>query len=209
MLRSQHGPLAAALTALPTSRATTIAPQPVRLLLCSGLHLPLPLSHRTCRCGRQLVFGHHRAACPEAGVLVKRAFSLDCAAAQVCREAGARVSSNMFVRDMDLATFNALDGRRLEIVADGLTLCLFSGLMGRPGQELQTTTVPFWRWHAAGRKPPISSSQERMVVHVWWSLPPSSAGAGTVRRHSSSQRWLMHGLKKFHWCCKAAPRLPG
>ena len=28
----------------------------------------------------------------------------------------------MFVRDMDLAAFNALDGRRLEIVADGLLL---------------------------------------------------------------------------------------
>ena len=38
------------------------------------------------------------------------------------RRPGARVSSNMFVRDMDLATYNALDGRRLEIVADGLTL---------------------------------------------------------------------------------------
>ena len=55
-------------------------------------------------------------------MLGKRSFPLECAAAQVCREAGARVSSNMFVRDMDLATFNALDGRRLEIVADGLAL---------------------------------------------------------------------------------------
>ena len=124
MLRSQHGPLFfAALTALPTSKATKIASQPFLLLVCRRLHLPLPLSHRTCRCGRQLdVFGHHRAACPEAGVLGKRAFPLECAAAQVCREAGVRVSSNMFVREMDLATYNALDGRRLEIVADGLTL---------------------------------------------------------------------------------------
>ena len=52
----------------------------------------------------------------------KRGFPLECAAAQVCREAGARVASNVFVRDMDLAVFDALDGRRLEIVADGLTL---------------------------------------------------------------------------------------
>ena len=54
LLRSQHGPLAsAALTALP-SRATCIDCQPFRVLLCRRLHLPLPLSHRTCRCGRQL-----------------------------------------------------------------------------------------------------------------------------------------------------------
>ena len=32
------------------------------------------------------------------------------------------MATNVFVHDMDLATFNALDGRRLEIVADGLTL---------------------------------------------------------------------------------------
>ena len=87
--------------------------------------------------------------------------------------------------------------------------CLPSGGMGRPGQELQTTTVLFWRWHVAGRKPPTPSSQERMVAHVWWSLPPSLAGVGTVRPRNSSQLWPMHGLKKFHWCCKAAPRLLG
>ena len=83
-----------------------------RVILHHLLHPHLP----PCRCGRQLdVFGHHRAACPEAGVLGKRGFPLERAAAQVCREAGARVST------MDLATFNALNGRRLEIVADGLT----------------------------------------------------------------------------------------
>ena len=32
------------------------------------------------------------------------------------------MASNVFVRDMDLAAFDALDGRRLEIVADDLTL---------------------------------------------------------------------------------------
>ena len=32
------------------------------------------------------------------------------------------MASNVFVRDMGLAAFDALDGRRLEIVADGLTL---------------------------------------------------------------------------------------
>ena len=55
LIRSQCGPLASApLTALPTSKATMLDPQFFRLLLCRRLHLPLPLSMRTCRCGRQL-----------------------------------------------------------------------------------------------------------------------------------------------------------
>ena len=52
-------------------------------------------------------------------MLGKRRYPLECAAAKVCREAGARVITNMFVKDMDLADFNALDNRRLEVVADG------------------------------------------------------------------------------------------
>ena len=48
-------------------------------------------------------------------------FSLEVAAAQVCREAEARLTTNVFVRDMDLAVFNVMDSRRLEVVADGLT----------------------------------------------------------------------------------------
>ena len=46
------------------------------------------------------------------------------AVAQICREGGARVSTNIFVRDLDLdlAHFPARDGRRLEVVAEGLSL---------------------------------------------------------------------------------------
>ena len=68
------------------------------------------------------MFGHHRAACAQAGVLGRRGFALECAAAQVCREAGARVATNVFVPDLDLLEFNGLDDRRLEVIADGLTL---------------------------------------------------------------------------------------
>ena len=56
------------------------------------------------------------------GVLGRRGFALESAAARVCREAGGRVSVNQYVRDLDIATPNAADNRRLEVVADGLSL---------------------------------------------------------------------------------------
>ena len=97
-------------------RTTSENGQPFRILLCRRLHLPLPLTLRPCRCGRQLdMFGHHRAACPEVGVLERRGYPLEVAAAQ-------GVSTNVYVRDLDLAAFNVLGSRRLEVVASGLTL---------------------------------------------------------------------------------------
>ena len=123
-MRSQRGPLAStAFTCFPTSRMTRIDPAPFRALLLRRLRLPLPLSVRSCRCGRPLdAFGHHRAACATAGVLGRRGWALESVAARVCRKGGARVRSNVFVRDLDLAEFNRFDARRLEVVADGLPL---------------------------------------------------------------------------------------
>ena len=66
--------------------------------------------------------GHHRAACARAGVLGRRGFAVESAAARICREGGARVTDNVMIRDMDLAAPNPGDARRLEIVADGLPL---------------------------------------------------------------------------------------
>ena len=89
----------------------------------SSLALALPLSSRNCRCGRPLdCLGHHRSACAVAGVLGRRGFVVVSAIDRICREGGARVSMNVFVRDLDLGPFNHLDGRRMEVVADGLSL---------------------------------------------------------------------------------------
>ena len=44
------------------------------------------------------------------------------AGARVCFEAGWRMSTNIRARDLDLAARNVLDGRRLEIVAEGFPL---------------------------------------------------------------------------------------
>ena len=86
-----------AFTAFPTSRLTRFDSQPFRVLLLRRLHLPLTLSARACRCGRPLdAFGHHRSACATSGVLGRRGFPLESAAARVCREAGARVRTNVW-----------------------------------------------------------------------------------------------------------------
>ena len=43
------------------------------------------------------------------------------AAASMCREGGARVTTNVLVRDMDVAA-DPGDARKLEVVADGLPM---------------------------------------------------------------------------------------
>ena len=57
-----------------------------------------------------------------AGILGYRGYPMESVMARICREAGAPVRTNVMVRDLDLGAFNHLDGRRLEIIADGLPL---------------------------------------------------------------------------------------
>ena len=123
MFLSQQGPMASVpLISFPTDSSRFYS-QPFCILLLRRLQLPLSLSVRSCRCGRPLdALGHHRAACATAGVLGRRGWALESVAARVCREAGARVQTNVFVRDMDFANYENLDGRRLEVVADGFPL---------------------------------------------------------------------------------------
>ena len=78
-------------------------------------------------------------------MLGRRGFALEVAAAQVSREAGARVTTNVFVRDMDLAVFDVMDSRRLEVVADGLTA--FRGAQ----LAIDTTLVPALRRDGTAR----------------------------------------------------------
>ena len=127
-----------------------------RVLFQRRLALPLPLSNRTCRCGRPLdVFGHHRAACARCGVLGRRGFVLDSAVGRVCREAGAMVATNQFVRDLDLGVPNANDNRRLEVVA---TVC--HCLAGSNSPWTQPSSL-YWKWAAVGPQRLGRSSR-------WW-----------------------------------------
>ena len=86
---------------------------------------PLAPTKRICGCGRLLDSTLLATTVQHAQMWVCWAAVgslLKSAAAHVCREAGARVSVNQFVRDLDIAAPNAADTRRLEVVADGLPL---------------------------------------------------------------------------------------
>ena len=91
LLRSQEGPLA--------SLPYTVVPTAVRLSNLFGCLLRRLQFCSACWCGRPLdCLSHHRARCSRAGVLGRRGFALESAVARVCREAGARVSVNVFLR---------------------------------------------------------------------------------------------------------------
>ena len=119
LVRSQGGPGAGApFTATPSCRETTIPSHLFGVLLLRRL-----LHDRACRCVRLLdACGHHRAACARVGVLSRRGYALESVAAQICREAGGRVRTNTFVREMDVLDVDSGDGRQLEVVVDGLPL---------------------------------------------------------------------------------------
>ena len=236
MMRSQCGPLASSpFVSFPTSRLSRIDSAPFRVLLLRRLRLPLPFSVRSCRCGRPFdALGHHRAACATAGVLGRRGWALESAAARVCTEGGARVRLNVFVRDMDLTEPNRLDGRRLEVVADGLPLhggaqlaidtTMVSPLQrdgtARRGTLLTRTGKP-WRWRGDGKNEPIRSSPVRAVEPDWSFLVHRCAGDGPQRQHNScrlcrrrrcescqrNSRAMLgeHGLGGT-WCSDAQPR---
>ena len=131
MVLSQGGPLSAEpFVYVPTSRKTRLDSAAFRVLLLRRLQLPLHLSARVCRCGRLSdVLGHHWSACATTGVLGRRGFAVESAAARICREGGGRVRTNVLVRDLDLGVMNHPDGRRLEVIANGLHLAVDTTLV--------------------------------------------------------------------------------
>ena len=73
------------------------------ILLLRRLRLPIPLTASHCRCRRALdPYGDHRAACAQSGILRNRAGPLERATARMCREAGARVTTNTLLTDINI-----------------------------------------------------------------------------------------------------------
>ena len=117
LLLSQVGPGGSrAITALPTAPELRMPSDCMRVVLLRRLRLPLPHVPRQCRSGGALdALGDHRA-CPVAGVLGPRGAPLERAAARICREGGARVATNVWLRDMNVDVPLA-DSRRIEVFA--------------------------------------------------------------------------------------------
>ena len=110
----------AAFSVAPTNRESTLPSHFFRVILLRRLQ-PLPLCACWCRCGRLLnVCGHHCAAFWQAGVFSRRRFALESIMARICREAQ---------RDGHFPQLDVQDGKRLEVVVDGLPL------RGRGGYE--------------------------------------------------------------------------
>jgi hypothetical protein len=131
LLRSGSGAGAGSwLKALPTSPATTLRPELLQVAQRRRLRLPLLLGARRCSghsCRASLGrLGDHLASCSLTGLVQRRAKPVERAWAQVLREAGARVMPQQLLKDMDLAINSAEDGRRVDVVAYGLSA--FGGL---------------------------------------------------------------------------------
>ena len=123
-LRSHAGPFAgSALVGAPTAPEFTIEPHIFRCVLLERLFLPLFLSDDQCEgCGRFLdVYGFHRGNCTKSGRLKARSIPTEIMGTRICREAGARIRTNAFLRDMNVGV-EANDQRRIEILASGLPL---------------------------------------------------------------------------------------
>ena len=123
LLLSQSGEGAScALTVLPTGPHFVVPSEEFRVLLMRRLRLALPLTPKRCRCGGRLdSLSDHHSSCAQVGVLAQRARPLERAVARICREAGARVATNVALQELSLDA-PATDGRRIEVVANGLPL---------------------------------------------------------------------------------------
>ena len=124
MLQSQAGPFASrAFTTIPYSTEFEYPSHLFRIPLLRRLRLHLPLSARSGRCRRPLdPLGDHRAACAQSGVLRARGGPLERAAARICREGGARVTTNTRLADLNIQNLSRVDDRRIEVIANGLRM---------------------------------------------------------------------------------------
>ena len=159
LTRSQSGTGAGvALTTTPSKLHTRIKPQLFRVLLFRRLRLPLQFLDASA--GVAVFLTHLATTMQLAGVFGRRSFALESAAAKICREAGGRVATNLFVRDLDVNVPNLMDNRRLEVVADVLLLLA--------GAQLAVDTTLVCPLHADGTRHRRASTRDGAVLVEAW-----------------------------------------
>ena len=213
MLRSQSGPVAGIpFSVAPSSFLTRLEPALFRVLLQRRLSLPLPLSKRSCRCGRLLdAFGHHRAACSRSEVLGRRGFSLESAAARVCREAGwarGNQTSSCAIWTSGCRMLMTAEGSRWwstvghssEVCSWQWTplWCLRCREMANHSEGHQTETS--WLSNVLGgrRRPHTPSLCDQAVEHAWWFWPWRLEAGGLRKPGPLCSCWRKHGRGRSH-----------
>ena len=214
LMRSQSG----SGVAFSTTPCTPLTRQLFRVPCFVAFVFP-SFSRRFCRCGRLFdALGHHRAVCARAGVLGRCGFALESAAARICREAGGRLTTNIFLRDLDITVPNARDSRRLEVVAEGLPLWKRSTGNGVPSS---------WKWIPVMRRkkrtyPELTAprSRARLVVVAMevggrWSPEALTfirlLARAKARHEPNLMRKFVEQALRMRWCsflgCAAARAL--
>ena len=122
-LRSHSGSgVGAVFHGSPAGPEFQVQPLHFRTLVLERLRLPLLLTEARCECGGQNdIFGRHQTACPHSGRLKRRAVPTERTLARECREAGATVTRNVKLRDMNVQV-SATDEREIEVVEAGLPI---------------------------------------------------------------------------------------
>ena len=184
-----------------------------RILLLRRLRLPIPLTASHCRCRRAFdPYGDHRAACAQSGILRNRAGPLERATARMCREAGARVTTNTLLTNLNIEHSTRPDDRRIEVIANGLTLwggtqlaidtTLVSPLTrdGQPRSAPGDLQGPRCRMRGGGRNGPTRNSSGAVAADLWCSELKRADG---VKKHPClSNYWPEPKHDKPHRFCK-------
>ena len=220
MLQSQSGPYASrTFTTIPFGLDTTYPSHLFRVLLLRRLRLPLPLSARICRCCRILdPLGDHRAACAQAGVLRGRGIPLERAAARVCREAGARVTTNTRLSDLNLDHINRHDDRRIEVIANGLPLWAGAQLAVDTTWVSPLTSSSQPRRRAGQYAGAALQDARKRSAHTQnfsvpdgagsWSSPSREGAGGARKQQLSSASWPKQKPEQFPTSSAKLSKLP-
>ena len=143
-------------------------------------------------------------------MLGKRRFPLECAAAKVCREAGARVATNVWVRDMDLGEqrFRRVLWRGAQLAIDTTLVSPFSrdGSASRRAANHDGAALQRAKRRKEATHPELSGEggRARLVVLAAevggrWSVETAQFLSALVKAKAQSAPHLLQGRVEAAW----------